>query len=296
MHGQAIENCGDHGLLSALCAATNQAPELVERSLDRVEEAVVRGRGAGSLDMQELAWMLWGATAWAHESRGRTLAHHAFDIIRDRYVHPETGLPRHSLRRYRAHTVSFGSIVYFLRAMHQYARAFDSDAARLLFAAGAERTLALQRSDGAWPWLIDVRTGHPIDVYPVFSVHQDSMAMLFLLPARRYGLAGVETAIERSFRWNLGQNELGTSLVRSDPRAWFYRSIERDERWPRARRYLRGLGRPPRAHPASSPRLRLNRECRSYHPGWILYVWSAHAEVPAGAGAPVLAAGAQNPG
>jgi hypothetical protein len=128
--------------------------------------------------------------------------------------------------------------------------------------------------------MIDVRTGLPFDVYPIFSVHQDSMAMLFLFPAKLYGVAGVDEAIDRSFRWNFGHNELDACLVRSEPCAWFYRSIERDERWPRARRYLRALGPPARTYPARSRNVRLNRECRSYHLGWVLYAWSGRACVP----------------
>ena len=41
---------------------------------------------------------------------------------------------------------------------------------------------------------------------------------------------------------------------------------------------------------ASTPRVRLNPECRSYHLGWLLYVWSARLplleEIASGAAAP----------
>src|SRR5438093_6782818 len=32
---------------------------------------------------------------------------------------------------------------------------------------------SLQGPQGEWPWMIDVRSGNPLDVYPVFAVHQD---------------------------------------------------------------------------------------------------------------------------
>jgi hypothetical protein len=82
------------------------------------------------------------------------------------------------------------------------------------------------------------------------------------------------TAIERSVRWNLGANELGARMVLTEPYPWIYRSIERVERAPRIRRYLRGVGPPPTSPPPPSQRLRINRECRSYHLGWVLYAWS----------------------
>ncbi len=275
-----IRNCGDHGLLLVLLAATDPSHPAAERSRRRLEHALASDEAAGRLDMQQLAWMLWGASAWATDEWAQTLARKIFDLIRRSFVDTDSGMPRHSPRRYRAHAVSFGSVVYFLRAMHEYGESFDSEEARELFGACVRRVLAIQGEDGAWPWMIDVRTAVPIDRYPIFSVHQDSMAMLFLLPAQRLGIPGTEAAIERSFLWNLGCNELETPILRDEPYAWFYRSIERTERWPRARRYLRGLGPRAREYPARSPRVRLNRECRSYHPGWVLYVWSAHAEMP----------------
>ncbi len=280
LHERRIENCGDHGLLLVLLAAIEGLHPATARSLQRLELSVAREEAARRLNLQELAWMLWGLTAWPENPPARALAHRVFELIRTRFVHASSGMPRHSLKAYRAHTVSFGSVVYFLRAMHEYAESTGSREARALFTCCLERVLALQASDGAWPWMIDVRTGVPIDLYPVFSVHQDSMAMLFLFPAQRHGVAGINEAIDRSFMWNYGHNELGTSLVRSDPCAWFYRSIERDERWPRARRYLRGLGRAPHECPARSSRVRLNRECRSYHLGWVLYTWSGRPSAP----------------
>jgi hypothetical protein len=278
--GYEIANCGDHGLLLVLLSSLDKPTSTTALSLHRVERALEGGPAA--LNMQELAWMLWGTTAWAREPRAQALADRLFEVIRTRFVHPESGMPRHSLRRYRAHTVSFGSVVYFLRAMYEYGETFHDDRARELFARCLDRVLSLQGDDGGWPWLLDVRSARPIDVYPIFSVHQDSMAMLFLLPAReRHGIE-VDAAIERSIGWNLGCNELGASLVRDEPCPWFYRSIERAERWPRARRYLRGLGPARGAGGAAGAHVRFNRECRSYHLGWVLYVWSAPSEAGLG--------------
>jgi hypothetical protein len=120
--------------------------------------------------------------------------------------------------------------------------------------------------------MIDARTGMAFDVYPVFSVHQDSMAMLFLLPALDAGESLAEQAIIRSIAWGFGANELDVRFYRESP-FFAYRSIERDERLPRLRRYLRSVGRAAGGYGGTA--LRLNDECRSYHLGWILYVWSA---------------------
>ncbi len=153
----------------------------VDRSL-RTIAAALGGPKRLTLDMQDLAWMLWGAASHAGEAAAREVADHAFEFIRVLYTTP-SGLPRHRLARYRSHIVSFGSLAYYLRALDEYATATGSAQARELFVAGVQRTLALQDPDGAWPWMIDVRSGLPFDRYPIFTVHQDSMAMLFLFPA-----------------------------------------------------------------------------------------------------------------
>jgi hypothetical protein len=186
------------------------------------------------------------------------------------------GLPFHERRRYRRRIVSFGALTYFLRSLSEAASALEDANADRLFRAGVQQALALQGPAGDWPWMIDPLSGRALDRYPVFAVHQDSMAMLFLLPSLERGLPGVEQAIDRSLDWALGRNELGISMYVDDPVFFAYRSIERRERAPRARRYARSsvnalTGRSAQSLSASA--LRLNPECRSYHLGWILYAW-----------------------
>ena len=279
LHEHSLTSAADHGLLLVLLAGTDPAHPAADRSLERLEQVLANHTSARILNMQDLAWMLWGVASWPDDARAAGIASATFELIRTQYLNPATDLPRHSLAPYRPHTVSFGSIVYFLRAMHEYAEAFESNAARDLFTTGVERVLTIQGPDGAWPWMIDVRSGRPFDMYPVFSVHQDSMAMLFLLPAERDGISGASEAIERSLRWNFGHNELGAEMVLTEPYPWIYRSIERSERWPRARRFLRGFGPAARGFPPRSTHIRINRECRSYHLGWVLYAWSDPARV-----------------
>jgi hypothetical protein len=130
--------------------------------------------------------------------------------------------------------------------------------------------------------MIGVSSAQPLDVYPVFSVHQDSMAMLFLLPAVDRGLAGASEAVERSLTWLTGVNELGVSMVVESPFI-VHRSIERDERQAQLRRYARTVWRAAARRPGTSADgrgVRVNPECRSYHLGWVLYVWSGREDAP----------------
>ena len=170
-------------------------------------------------------------------------------------MHEGSLLPRHSSTLYRRNVVSFGAIVYFLRAVYEHGRRTGDSWTRGLFRSGVEHMLAGQGPQGEWPWLYSVATGKPAELYPVYAVHQDSMAHLFLLPALDQGIPGVRPAIERSLAWCFGANELGEPMYVDDavPRL----PLDPAERpFPRAGRYLRAVrgiatGRP--AVPAAGP-------------------------------------------
>jgi hypothetical protein len=267
LQAPALSNAADLGLLLALLVEGPWEDDAV-RVLGRVAEAARRS----ALDVQDVAWMLWGACAATRvglvgaEALARELLSRLIG-----FAHPSTGLPRHDAAWHRRHVVSFGGLVYYLRALHEAAVALDDADAAARFRAGVGRALALQGRDGEWPWMIGVATGKPLDVYPIFTVHQDSMAMLFLLPARDQGI-DVGSAIEDSLAWNTGRNQLGESLVVKHP-FHVHRSIERVDAVPRVRRYVRTLGGRP-AGLVPDARVRVNRECRSYHLGWVLFAWA----------------------
>jgi hypothetical protein len=281
-----VEGAGDLGLLAVLAVEQLEAEEIARNAIDRLRRTVASS--GSDLDLQSLCWTVWGAAAATRAGIGRAeqLARTTADLVAHRFVDGKTGIPRHNTSRYRRSIVSFGGLTYYLRALHELERTFGEDGPWAdAFRLGVERALRLQGPRGEWPWMIDTRTGTSFDVYPVFSVHQDSMAMLFLLPALDAGQPGVPDAIRRSVAWGFGENELATPFYRFDP-FFAMRSIERVERAPRARRYARALRhRLPGARPAAFGRgnVRLNPECRSYHLGWILYVWSRRVATSAAA-------------
>jgi len=273
-HGHEIKSGADRGLLLLLLSELGGFDQEAADTVTTLGPVV----GASGLNMQDLGWIVWGAAGATRVgvAGAAELGRRATALIHDEYVHPDSGMPRHTTDRYRRNVVSFGSFVYFLRAMSEASVTFEDSRSAELFRIGVDRALAFQGPLGEWPWMLDVRTGTPFDVYPVFSVHQDSMAMLFLLPALDAGVSRAAPAIERSLRWCFGENECGIEFYRYDP-FFAFRSIERVDRWPRLRRYLRSLGysvtkRPGVFGSAGSPRL--NDECRSYHLGWILYAWA----------------------
>jgi hypothetical protein len=268
----------DHGLLTVLEAELGASRSALGERVRVIAGLLAQPQ---TLNMQDLAWLLWGSGAAyrAGIAGGADTARDALALILAELVDPGTGLPRHSQARYRRNVVSFGSLVYFLRAMKEAADTLGSERARALFERGVAQAVSFQGPQGEWPWMIDCHSGRPFDRYPVFAVHQDAMAMLFLHPALDDGLPGIEAAISRSLAWDFGENELGAVMFIADP-FFAYRSIERTERAPRARRFLRSL--PGRAGFSQAPgyaaAVRINDECRSYHLGWILFAWSSRPE------------------
>jgi hypothetical protein len=271
-HAAHVSSPADLGLLAVLTAECGDDTRAA-LALAGIDAAAALP--SVQLHMQDLGWMLWGACACVRAglAGGERAAQTVLDRILGEFVHPTTGLPVHSLRPYRRNVVSFGSLVYFLRALHEAASTLGDERAAVRFRSGVEHAIALQGPQGEWPWMIDVARGSAFDRYPVFGVHQDSMSMLFLLPALAAGVPGALQAVERSLRWVHGENELGLRMVVDEPFFFAYRAIERDERAAKARRYARWVA---RCDAAAAPvrALRVNRECRSYHLGWILYSWA----------------------
>jgi hypothetical protein len=166
-----------------------------------------------------------------------------------------------------------------MRALYEYGTAMNDEYALTLFDWTVRRVVSLQGPMGEWPWMISVRRPAVVDPYPVFSVHQDSMALLFLIPALERNVPGVATAMAESCRWVEGRNELSTDLVNRDP-FFISRSIQRSEKGSRARRFARSLA-PKKGswRQAAAGKVEINPECRSYHIGWILFVWSGREEL-----------------
>jgi hypothetical protein len=278
-HLPAVTNAADRGLLLAVTTVAGHGAQ--EELLDRVEAVLRDEQAMAQADVQDVCWMLMGLTRHAEATgadRAADAAHACFATLNRQFLNRDTLLPSHRPSRYRRSFVSFGAVVYFLRATHEFATAFGDRYAETIFAEGVGRVLGLQGEQGEWPWFIDASTGRVLDRYQVYSVHQDSMAMLFLLPALDLGLQ-VRSAIERSYRWDFGANELGASMVQRDP-FFVYRSIRRKGGSERERRYARALVRKALRRSAGRARrasVEINEECRSYHLGWILHAWAGRS-------------------
>jgi len=275
-----VDHPGDQGLL--LFVLSRQGHESAGYLFDKIKKRWAGKRKPLGRNLQDLSWLLWGVTQYLYREHCRDaegVARNVFKLIKENYISKDSLLPSYGMLPGQRHFVTFGGLCYFLRAVFEYGRIVDDHGSQDLFNDMCQRILRLQGPLGQWPWIINTRRVAVADLYPVFSVHQDSMAMLFLLPASIFGIEGANQAIEKSLAWlSEGGNELHISMIRKEP-FFIYRAMHRRERFPQVRRYIRSLGRD--AKDAKNENivktLKINPECRSYHLGWILFVWSPHS-------------------
>lgn len=277
-HRQRVVEPADLGLLLLLLAGNEVSPPLRQELVAAIGAIAGQSGARSRLTAQDLCWMLWGccAAVGAGVAAGERPARQLFVQLTEHFAPRSSALATHDLRHGRFGIVSFGASAYFLRCLHEYADRFDDHDADRRFLAGVRALLGAQGPYGEWPWLLSKGDGRPLDVYPVFSVHQHSMSLLFLLPAFEKGLQEAGDAIRRSLAWVAGDNQLHRPMVHDEP-FLVYRSLERKSRAPRPRRFARALltvasGR--RGGLAAPGKLRINTESRSYEMGWLLFALS----------------------
>lgn len=183
-----------------------------------------------------------------------------------------------SRRLMRGHVTCFADFVYPVQALSDYYRISGDtdalDAARRC----ARRICSLQGEAGQWWWHYDVRTGRIVERFPVYSVHQDSMAPMALAAVKQACGDDHRQSIDKGLKWLVHSPEISGSLL--DPqRSVIWRKVARHE----PGKLVRGLqAAASRVHPAlrvaatnlAFPPGAVDYECRPYHMGWILYAWA----------------------
>lgn len=168
------------------------------------------------------------------------------------------------------------SILAFLRRDGTTGDPDAREAARVI----GEHLLHHQHPLGQWGWHYNARTGALVDLYPVYSVHQDGMAPMALLPLERALGLPTTPAVARGVEWLFGKNELGERLA-DERRGLIWRSIRRRAPgaaivYPLKAASMLGAGRrlDLGARLAGSDALEVDREMRPYHLGFCLLAFS----------------------
>jgi hypothetical protein len=279
---KAVDNIGDVGLLLWLCA--NAMPEELERILYHlnIDDVLKRLSDFRKGMTMELAWFLTGMT-YSYLCNSH-VADYSRNIIFETYYRllrnqQPNGLFNHSqnpspVGKLRSHLASFADQVYPIYALALFGETFAEPEALNRARVCAEKICKLQGPLGQWWWHYDSRAGKTVGYYPVYSVHQDSMAPMALL--KLGDVCGIDFSenIYRGVRWVFGNNEIGESLI-DDSEGIIWRRLHSTG----LRRYgdellnVLGISRN-FSNPAN---LTIQHECWSYHPGWILYAFSGRS-------------------
>lgn len=183
----------------------------------------------------------------------------------------------------RSHVGCFADQVYPIQALARLAY-LDRDARALRAAnACAARIVGLQGSAGQWWWHYDTRDGSVVEGYPVYSVHQHAMAPMALLDLQEAGGTDYRAAVAKGLRWIDQRPETKENIVsvadgviwrkvgRSEPPK-FVRTISAATTAIKSGWHLPGLD-------VTMPPGKVDRECRPYEFGWMLYAWRSRGVI-----------------
>ena len=182
----------------------------------------------------------------------------------------------------RRRFASFATQTYLSIACYHYGE-FAGDSSAIAMASNCVRKLiALQGPQGEWPWFLDAATGRVLDFYEVYSVHQYGMAPALLECAERCGVAGARDALVKGFKWVLGDNQLGRSMLVPDLGMSIRSQIRRHElttKVPRMLRAVRNACQGGSSGLIANSDIGLRLECRSYELGWILWSFGRRSDL-----------------
>ncbi|GAA0361424.1 hypothetical protein GCM10009530_08670 [Microbispora corallina] len=280
----AVEGLGDAALICWAAAETGHPGLGV--ALRRLAE-LDASSSQGQVFTVEAAWALAalvaarsvlgadpGLDGQLERSRDRLLAGLASDRLYRHVLGPSSGP---LVPWYRAHVGCFADQVYPLQALARLHAALGDPAALAAAEQVAEGICEAQGEQGQWWWHYDARSGAVVEGYPVYSVHQLAMAPMALLDLADAGGAAHLREIAAGVLWMTERPETDEPLIDTGL-GLTWRKAARDD----PGKLVRGLRAvATRAHPAARlatldrlyPPVAIDRECRPYELGWLLYAW-----------------------
>ncbi len=275
---ETVTNLGDVAL--TLWAATLLDHPAAARALDHLRSLDPVG---GPHPMVEIAWALTSLSAVPDASgddelaariAGRVLGAYSSDS--GVFPHWPMGSPRPLVR---GHVSCFADMVYPVQALSFYHRRTNDEPALQAAKRGREHMVRSQGPDGQWWWHFDARSGTVVEGFPVYSVHQDSMAPMALFALQDACGVDSSAAIARGLSWLVAAPEIGgRSLIDRDADL-IWRKVSRHEPGKLARgvQALASRVHPTLRAPGVNTLLRpgfIDFESRPYHLGWILHAFS----------------------
>jgi len=179
---------------------------------------------------------------------------------------------------FASHVSCFADLVYPTQALSFYAQLTGSTEARDAARACADYMCRMQGADGQWWWHYDYRTGRVLERYPVYAVHQDSMAPMALFAAAAATGQSYDDAIRRGILWLQSSPELQAGSLVDERADLIWRKVARREpnklsRYAQA--FASGVHRNLRVPglDAFFPPRSVDYEDRPYHLGWVFHAF-----------------------
>lgn len=282
---RALQSCEPGAVALAAWAAAEAAGIFSAELFERLKTLLTHER---VIQTVPCAWALTAALAGRHLGPTAEIQDLAAQLLLEAQsasgLFPHA-LPARSLGWARSHVGCFADQVYPIQALARLARAENDPVALWAAEAGAARIVALQGQAGQWWWHYDIRDGSVVEGYPVYSVHQHAMAPMALLDLFAAGGSDHRPAVLKGLGWIDAHPESGAPLV-SPADGMIWRKIGRREPAKLVRSVAavttalaKGWHAPglDRAFPPGV----IDRECRPYEFGWMLYAWRSRGVVEA---------------
>jgi len=275
---EKIDRAGDFGLylwLSSLDSPVSIGPKCSSIALG---DLLHRSPDAREGRTMELAWLLSGLShsiiAGARSSSVLNIATDVYQRLKQNQG--ALGIFRHSAHYksisgvVRSRIGSFADQIYPIYAMAKFFQAVGKKESADNATRCAQILCQLQGTRGQWWWHYDATSGCVSGKYPVFSVHQDSMAPMAMSALQQATGDSYDAPIEAGMKWISGHNELGVDM-RNEAHSVIWRSISpsKPKRYINEAMTLLGA-----RTEASLKTLKVQRECRPYHLGWVLYAFA----------------------
>ncbi len=273
----SVTNLGDVAL--TLWAAVLFDHDDADRAADRLRAMMPATVQCPTV---ELAWTVTALTALAQRRSDAAGLDEVADRLMRSYARPARLFPHWPVGAKapasRAHVSCFADWVYPVQALAHYSRVTGDSQALEIAVECANHMIDLQGSAGQWWWHYDARTGRVVEGYPVYSVHQDSMAPMALFDLTEAGGPDYSAAVNRGLDWLAKSAERGDSLV-DEKAGLIWRKVCRREpgKLTRALQAAASRVQPSLRVPMTNLLFRptaIDYECRPYHLGWILYAFS----------------------
>ena len=280
--GHLLEDIGEMKDLGEVALTTWAARALDHPRVSVAIEALRRMEpGQRPYPTVELSWALTALVTNGSEATDMALAERIADILINSFTQKSGIFPhapsKKGLSALRAHVSCFADFVYPIQALSYYHQATGDARAAEVAGSCAERMCQLQGPEGQWWWHFDVRTGRVVERYPVYAVHQDSMAPMALFAAAKACGRDYSESIQKSLRWLVDPPEIAGAIIDTE-RNVIWRKVARHE----PGKLVRGLqAAASRLHPAirlpavdvAFPPNSVDYETRPYHMAWILHAW-----------------------